>query len=558
MSFFTTLKRVFGRLTRKRRQACFPIHRSTRRPSIELLESRLCPSGDLLVLNFNTNSVLAFDAVKGTPLGTFASGGGMAGPSGIMLGPDGNVYVSGRDSNDVVRYDGNTGAFLGTFVQPGDGGLNGPHGLAFAEGHLYVSSGFNGRVLAYDAGSGAFQSTIAAPGSSSLAFPHGLAIGPDGNVYVGDRNNNDVLRYSPSGTFLGEFASGGGLDITTDLVFGPDGNLYVAGFNSNAVLRYDGQTGAFLGVFTSGGGLSGPQGLAFGPDGNLYVASMNTNQVLRYNGQTGKFMDVFASGGGLDGPTYLVFQPIDTTTAVSSSAANAVPGQAVTFTATVTTPPGLLPPTGIVTFAVDGAANPAVAVANGQATFTTKSLSVGDHTITATYSGDGNFNGSTSAKFTQTVSQLETTTNLTSSAQQVVVGDPVTLTATVTATGPGADVPTGTVTFFIDGKAQDPVALTDGTATLTVTTLTEGDHMITAAYSGDAANLGSSSAAVTLSVKPSKPPAHHGHHHHKHHHHHGHRSHPKRCDHDHDRDDWDFDRLVAFLTQHFGHHYPHG
>src|SRR5207244_399400 len=161
-------------------------------------------------------------------------------------------------------------------------------------------------------------------GSGGLGFPHGLAFGPDGNLYVGDRNTNSVMRYSgttgaplpASGLSGATFVApnSGGLNITTGVTFGPDGNLYVDSFNSNSVLRYNGRTGAFLGTFASAPALSGPQGLTFGPDGNLYVASFNMSTVVRFDGQTGAFRDVFASGGGLNGPTYLVFRPAHSTT----------------------------------------------------------------------------------------------------------------------------------------------------------------------------------------------------------------------------------------------------
>src|SRR5262249_18109772 len=69
---------------------------------VERLEDRLCPSGDLLALSFNTNNILAFDGTTGASHGVFASGGGLQAPTGITLGPDNNVYVSSRDSNDVL------------------------------------------------------------------------------------------------------------------------------------------------------------------------------------------------------------------------------------------------------------------------------------------------------------------------------------------------------------------------------------------------------------------------------------------------------------------------
>jgi hypothetical protein len=83
-----------------------------------------------------------------------------------------------------------------------------------------------------------------------------------------------------------------------------------------------------------------------------------------------------------------------TTTAVTSSVNPSVPGQSVTFTATVTS--GASAPTGTVQFK-DGAANigsPAAIDGSGVATISTSSLTVGNHTITADYSGDTSFSSS--------------------------------------------------------------------------------------------------------------------------------------------------------------------
>jgi hypothetical protein len=76
------------------------------------------------------------------------------------------------------------------------------------------------------------------------------------------------------------------------------------------------------------------------------------------------------------------------------------------------------------------------------------------------------------------------------------VGNPVTFTATVTAQQNGNPI-TGTVTFTVDGTAQTPVPVTNGTATLTLSTLTVGQHTISATYNGNA-NFGPSKALTPV------------------------------------------------------------
>ncbi len=78
-----------------------------------------------------------------------------------------------------------------------------------------------------------------------------------------------------------------------------------------------------------------------------------------------------------------------------------VAGQAVAFTATVTSGGGT--PTGTVTFNDGGAAIGSATLAGGIATLTTSALTVGTHTITAVYAGNGNFTASTSAALLQAV-----------------------------------------------------------------------------------------------------------------------------------------------------------
>jgi uncharacterized protein YjbI with pentapeptide repeats len=83
-------------------------------------------------------------------------------------------------------------------------------------------------------------------------------------------------------------------------------------------------------------------------------------------------------------------------------------GQAVTFTATLgVQSPGAASITGNVTF-LDGTTTPgtgAVSTANGvtTATFSTSSLALGPHILTAVYGGSINLGGSTSASLTQNV-----------------------------------------------------------------------------------------------------------------------------------------------------------
>jgi hypothetical protein len=89
-------------------------------------------------------------------------------------------------------------------------------------------------------------------------------------------------------------------------------------------------------------------------------------------------------------------------TKLASSSSPSTHGHAVTFTATAA-PEFAGVTTGKITFKNGSTVLATVTMSSGKATYTTSSLSVGTHSITATYAGDGNFNGSSSPALSQKV-----------------------------------------------------------------------------------------------------------------------------------------------------------
>jgi hypothetical protein len=91
-----------------------------------------------------------------------------------------------------------------------------------------------------------------------------------------------------------------------------------------------------------------------------------------------------------------------TSTAVASSLNPSTFGKAVTFTATVKAATSGTP-TGTVTFKDGTTTRATVALSAGKAAFTTSTLAVGTHSITAVYGGSVSYAGSTSPILIQTV-----------------------------------------------------------------------------------------------------------------------------------------------------------
>jgi len=194
---------------------------------------------------------------------------------------------------------------------------------------------------------------------------------------------------------------------------------------------------------------------------------------------------------------------LPTTTSILTSNHNpAFAGGVLTFTAVVSG--GSTVPTGLVSFR-DGATLLGTGAVNGAgvATFSLTTLTIGQHNITAVYSGDASNGTDTSAVLVQIVQQATTQTVLTASAGSLTVGAPLTLTANVTGTG---GTPGGSVTFMDGATALGTGVLNaSGIATLTTSTLAPGQHTLTAVYTGDTNDLGSTSAAIQVTIQQATP-----------------------------------------------------
>ncbi|HXG08193.1 MAG TPA: Ig-like domain repeat protein [Gemmataceae bacterium] len=191
-----------------------------------------------------------------------------------------------------------------------------------------------------------------------------------------------------------------------------------------------------------------------------------------------------------------------TTTTLTQSVNPSVFGQPVSFVAVVRPVGGTPITSGInVVFTIDGQQT-TVPVMNGQAVLTTSSLTVGSHSISASFAGTSALSGSSAGPITHTVNKANTQLTAQSSANPSAAGQPVTITVTVSAVSPGAGTPTGTILYRIDGALQNPVTLTNGRVDIVLTGLSQGTHTLAFAYMGDANFNTSSLSSFTQTVNP--------------------------------------------------------
>jgi hypothetical protein len=433
--------------------------------------------------------------------------------------------------------------------------LNSPWGLATdAAGDLYIADLNNNRIRKVNAG---IITTVAGTGTSGsigngqtatqaeLNDPAGVAVDVGGNLYIADSGNNVVRKVNAVTGNITVIAGTGSQSVGGDGgpadqagIYGPYavtldgmGDLYVADVFHNRIREIQNTQSFQKYPAIRVGRVSAPQPQSFENDGNAPLiftsiqgvtngavdaatttCSTTTPLALSTPCIVGAEFAPTVTGltvtGSIDLTSNAANSPgiinlsgesdtLDPSSVTITSSSNPVAlGTAVTFTSTVTAQGTA--PTGTVKF-LDGTTTLGTGTMNagGTATFTTTALTIGQHSITAVYSGDTNTQTSTSAILTQSVKQT-TATALTTTAASVVAGTSVTFTATI-ASGVTA---TGSVIFNDGGTAIGNGTVNgSGVATFTTTTLAAGSHTITAQYQGDGNSLTSTSAAVTEKVQ---------------------------------------------------------
>ena len=148
----------------------------------------------------------------------------------------------------------------------------------------------------------------------------------------------------------------------------------------------------------------------------------------------------------------------------------------------------------------DGATSCVAVLSAGTASCSLTTTTVGSATLTATYSGDGNFNIS-SGTASHTINKGATTTTIAADpTNPSVFGQGYAVTASVAVTAPAAGTPSGTFTISDGTNSCTTVAIAGGSATCTIPGGTvPGAATLTATYSGDG-NFTSSSGTAPHTI----------------------------------------------------------
>ncbi|MFN8058599.1 MAG: peptidyl-alpha-hydroxyglycine alpha-amidating lyase family protein [Vicinamibacterales bacterium] len=198
-------------------------------------------------------------------------------PHAIRVSPDGHVWTTDAATSMVYEFtpDGRklTEIRVGGQPSPCRGNFCSTTDIAFApNGHLYISDGYaNARVLEYTRdGTKVREWGRPGEGSGEFNLPHSIQIDAEGRVYVADRENGRVQRFTSEGRYIDEWRTFG---KTFSLVAAP-GVMWLAtqprslpNLSPGWLMKVDAVSGRLLGYVE----VTGVHGMDVLPNGELVV-----------------------------------------------------------------------------------------------------------------------------------------------------------------------------------------------------------------------------------------------------------------------------------------------
>jgi hypothetical protein len=400
--------------------------------------------------------------IYGTYVGHTVGGGYGDLPTGVAADAAGDAYVTGYTNQ--ATFPTTAGAYQTTCNQYGvNGNTDTECGSSFiaklnpSGSALLAATYFGG----YYGGANGIADSVASMGP--------IVLDAAGNVYIGGVAANNLPQVNPLGTNDG---TGGAT------------SPFVAKFNSSLT------TLEFSTLLSTGGqSQTAVDGLAVDTAGNIYIAG-SVGSPPSSAATPGAFQSSYG-GGGSDAFVAKIVVQTPTTTTLSAAPTSATAGTAINLTATVAEVGGSSVPTGTVTFK-DGTTTLGSMTLNATAiaVYTTSSLGVGGHSITAAYGGDAANSASTSSAAGVTVTAAPApVVTIGAAPASITLGQSATLTWSAT-----------NATSCTASGAWSGSEGTSGTKSVTPTAAGSSSYVLTCSGTG-----GSAHATAVLTVTAPAP-----------------------------------------------------
>jgi sugar lactone lactonase YvrE len=441
--------------------------------------------GNTYVADTSTGKVYKTPAGGGT---TVAVASGLNAPTAVVLDAAGDLYVGESGSGQIVELPLVNGAYGTPLVL--ETGLKGKSGLTIDPlGNLYVADSGNSRVLLLSRSGNQPIGSLVTTVGSGFTSPVALAIDNASNLYVSDTGTGNVFQVSLQTSQQLPIIDG--LKAAAGVGVDASGSLYAADTGAGTIVRIPNIAGTLNKNFetTLATAVAKPDAIALDSNGNLYATDSTDASVAEMVRAAGilnfGFVNVLASSSAISadvtdgGTTALILGTPD------YSQSGATSSFKIQSTTTCTSGATLAP----------GAACNVAAIFNPQTS--------GLLTDALTFASNASNGAAPTLTLSGTGTQLtKSTLNIavTSPSGIPAYGQPVTVSATLIPEAGGIGTPTGTVTFYVDTVPQTPVSLSSNAASIILTSLTGGKHVLSASYSGNVNYASSASANLNIVI----------------------------------------------------------
>jgi tripartite motif-containing protein 71 len=150
--------------------------------------------------------------------------------------------------------------------------------------------------------------TTEGSGSNQFNHPEGSATDSSGNLWVNDKGNHRLQKFSPAGELIGSYGSAGKGEGQFENAWGiainqSTNEVFVSDYVNDRISVFS-NTGTFLRMFgtvgSGNGQLNGPVGLTLDSHGNVWVVDDGNNRIEEFS-STGTYLSQFGKLGSGNG-----------------------------------------------------------------------------------------------------------------------------------------------------------------------------------------------------------------------------------------------------------------